>query len=136
MVADHLGEADIVLDEEDALGHRPILTALPVVPEAPMFPKLRKAVVDFAPLLRGKHFAGIAESLRKTLARSVGECQLLGPEGLDGAPIDGRLCQNHTSSLSHRKRLLPHGQELLNSRLDDGTELFLLVCGGIDLTLF
>ena len=53
VLADHLGKADGVLDEQEALGHRPILTALPVVPEAPMFPKLRKAIVDFAPLLRG-----------------------------------------------------------------------------------
>jgi hypothetical protein len=133
MVADHLGEADIVLNQQDALGHRRILTASPVVPEAPMLPELRKAIIDFAALLRGKHFAGVAEGLRETLARSVGQCQLFGPEGLDGAPIDGRLRQNHPSSLSRRNRLFPHGQKILNSSLDDGTELFLLVCGGIDL---
>jgi len=120
MVADHLGKADIVLDEQDALGHRRILTASPVVPEAPMFPELGKAIIDFAPLLRGKHFAGIAEGLRETLARGVGQCQLLGPEGLDGTPIDGGLRQDHPRALSRRKRLFPHGQEILNGPLDDG----------------
>jgi len=98
-----------------------------------MFPELRKAIIDFAPLLGGKHFAGIAKGLRKTLARSIGQCQLLGPEGLDGTPIDGRLRQNHPGSLSHRQHLFPHGQKVLDRPFDDGTELFLLVRGGIDL---
>ena len=133
MVADHLGKADIVLDEQDALGHRRILTASPVVPEAPMFPELGKAIINFAPLIRGKHFAGIAERLHEALARSVGQCQLLGPEGLDGTPIDGGLRQDHPSALSCRKRLFPHGQKILNGPLDDGAQLLLLVRSGIDL---
>ena len=127
MFADHLGKADIVLNRQDPLGHRRILAASPVVPEAPMFPELRKAIIDFAPLLGGKHFARIAKSLREALARGVGQRQLLGPKGLDGPPIDGGLRQNHASSLSHRQHLFPHGQKVLHSRLDDDTELLLLV---------
>jgi citrate lyase beta subunit len=37
-VLHHLGEAAVVFDNEDAVDHRRILTAMPALPEAPPLP--------------------------------------------------------------------------------------------------
>ena len=133
IVADHLGKAGVVLDQQDAVGHRRILAATPAVPEAPALPQFGQAAVDLAPLLGRKHLGNVAEGLREALAGSIGERHLLDPERLDRGPVDAWLGQQHPPALPRGLHLLAHRQQVLDGALDDGAQLLLLLVGRVDL---
>ena len=132
VVAQHFGEAGIVFDDEYAVGHRGILTAMPALPEAPSLPELRQAVIELAPLLRRQHVRGVAEGLRQAPAGAVGERQLLGPKRLDGTSIDAWLGQQGAPALAGRPGHLPHRQQIPHQVFDDGAQLLLLFIGCIN----
>ena len=71
IVADHLGKAGVIFNEQNSVGHRRILAATPAMPEAPALPKLGQAIIDLAPLLRCQDFRCVAKCLREALARRV-----------------------------------------------------------------
>ena len=60
IVADHLGKAGVVFDQQDAVAHLGILAASPAVPEAPALTHFRQAVVNLVPLLWGQDFSDVA----------------------------------------------------------------------------
>ena len=130
IVADHLGKAGVVFDQEYAVGHGVILTAMPAPPVAP------SALDEFAhlaPLIRGQHLRYVGNGLGEPLAGRFCQRHLLHPEGLDGRPVDVGLGQQGSRALPRRLRLLPQRQQVFQGCLGNCTQLVLLLARGVDL---
>ena len=130
IVADHLGEAGVVLDQQDAVGHGRILPAVPARQIAP--DAIRGARRSCAAAR-----ASAPRRRRRAPARSACWRRRRAPSARRGTPRwrPGRagLVSSARGALARGLGLLAHRQQVLDGGLGDGAQLLLLLGRGVEL---
>src|SRR6185295_3326940 len=119
----HRGEAGIVFDQENSLGHLVYYTgARSAPPVAVALEALRKALA----LLRREHLGRLRQGAAEAPRGLVGEPQLLDPQRFDGGGIDPVLGEQLDRLRARGAEFLAQGREVLRRILDDRRETLLL----------
>jgi hypothetical protein len=88
IVADQIGKAVVVLNQQNAVRHRPILAPTPA---APIAHSPLKVLLDLQSLLRSEDLSSIGQRLGESLARRICKRHLLCAERADRDAVDLRL---------------------------------------------
>ena len=130
IVADHLGEAGVVFDQEDAVGHGAILAAMPAPPVAPSRFDVRGYL---APLLGGQHLRHVGDRLGEALAGGSASAIC----SARNASIAARSSSAGSAAPWRARRAACAfsriGTRSLTRGLGDGAQLLLLLGRGVEL---